>query len=41
MRKYFGQTYFYKLCLENLKFQGKYFINTNQKLNFTDDIFPI
>ena len=41
MRKYFQGTYFCELCLENCKFHGRYFVNTNQKFNFTEDIFAI
>ena len=37
--KYFQGTYFCELCLENFKFHGRYFVNTNQKFNFTKDIF--
>ena len=41
MRKYFQGTYFCNLGLENYKFQGRYYVNTNQKFNFTEDIFAI
>ena len=41
VRKYFQGTYFYDLGLENYKFHGRYYINTNQKFNFTEDIFAI
>ena len=36
MRKYFQGTYFCELGLENFKFHGSYFGNTNQKFNFTE-----
>ena len=41
MRKYFQGTYFCELGLENCKFHGRYFVNTNPKFNFTEDIFAI
>ena len=41
VRKYFQGTYFYDLGPENYKFHGRYYINTNQKFNFTEDIFAI
>ena len=41
VRKHFQGTYFWELCLENGKFYEKYFLNTNQKFNFTEDIFAI
>ena len=41
MRKYFQRLYFCELCLKNCKFHRRYFVNTNQKLNFTEDIFAI
>ena len=41
VRKYFQGTYFCKLGLENCKLDGSYFVNTNQKFNFTEDILAI
>ena len=41
VRKYFQGTYFWDLCLENFEFYESYFLNTNQKFNFTEDIFAI
>ena len=41
MRKCFQGTYFCELGLENCKLQGRHFVNTNQKFNFTVDIFAI
>ena len=41
VREYFQGTYFWDLCLENFKFYDSYFLNTNQKFNFTEDIFVI
>ena len=29
------------LQIENCKFHGRYYVNTNQKFNFTEDIFMI
>ena len=41
MRKYFQGTYFCKLGLENCKLHRRHLVNTNQKFNFTYDIFAI
>ena len=41
VRKYFQGTYFCELFLENCKFHGRYFVNTNQKFSFTEDIFAV
>ena len=41
VRKYFQGTYFWELCLQNCKFYRRCFVNTNQKFNFTEDIFVI
>ena len=34
MRKYFQRFYFCELSLENCKFHGRYFVNTNQIIKF-------
>ena len=41
MRKCFQGTYFCNLGLKNYKFHGRYYLNPNQKFNFTEDIFVI
>ena len=41
MRKYLHETYFCELGLQNYKFHRKYFVNTNQKFDFKEDIFAI
>ena len=36
VKKYFQGTYFCEMGLENCKFHGSYFGNTNHKFNFTE-----
>ena len=41
VRKYFLETYFCEFGLKNCKFHGRYYVNTNQEFNFTEDILVV